>query len=135
MTSLLSTIAVGFISALLGGLVQTIYSRLHDREKFVREGRKEVYSQYLNAMAAYPLTIDGSQERTEVRRRLIDAKARICLYGGKRVIEALDRFARDECTVADVLAEMRHDVGFAVDAALARKIQLIVRGNETRHQK
>jgi hypothetical protein len=135
MDSALQVAVIGLIGALVGGVLQAVFARRHEAAKFQREAKKEIYTDFLSAISAMGTAVPNTTAHDEARTRLVEAKARIALYGSPAVIDNLATFSSypdlshepAKAAFAETIKEMRLDVGEPFDyrfATLVRKILL-----------
>ena len=90
MTEILSLL----VGLLLGAILQHWFDILGDKKKRIQELRAKAYSDFLSAVAR--VAVAQANENEEAIRLgtsdMIDAKARICVYGEASVAKALADF-------------------------------------------
>ena len=82
------SIVVAFVGIALGATLQFIFSRASESKKSLEELRSQAYLDYLQSIA------DAATARTNellisANSKAVYAKARICIVGSRKVIEAL----------------------------------------------
>jgi hypothetical protein len=83
------------IGILIGASLQYFLSKSSDRRKQLEILKNQAYVDYLRSVAQIALLgRSNSNKRDELLAALADAKARICVYGSAKVIEALASFER-----------------------------------------
>jgi hypothetical protein len=79
---------VGFMSAVIGGLMQAWTARLFEREKFGRQARYDAYAAYFKAVGELSFA-DSAVERNGALAKIAEARGCITLYGSPAVISAM----------------------------------------------
>ena len=82
------------LGVLVGAGLQYFFSRSTELKRHERSLRVDAYSNYLRSVGeAETLQVDPQPaRRSEVLARAIAAKARVCVHGSVRVVEALSKF-------------------------------------------
>ncbi|MDZ4201977.1 MAG: hypothetical protein U1C96_07540 [Gallionella sp.] len=116
------TAILSFLGVVIGALLQYFFTRHIEVQRHRRDLRSKSYMDYLKCVseqAQFRLKED-TKERQELFARTGDAKARICLYGSKKVIEAFSRFeelgagmitSEQRQSFTDMVSIMRTDSG------------------------
>jgi len=83
-----------FLGIVIGASLQYYFTRHIENQRHIRDLRSKAYTDYIKCVAelAQIHPKDNSQEKKELFARTGDAKARICLYGSRKVIEAFSAF-------------------------------------------
>jgi hypothetical protein len=90
MTALLPVVGI-----VIGAALHYWFAKTHEREKQTHTLRDQAYADYLQVIARMAVVQQAGRERDEeLQWRVIDAKARIAIYGSTRVGEALASFER-----------------------------------------
>lgn len=85
------------LGVLVGAFLTYALSRKKDREGQFSELRHEVYADYLKAVAAM-----ATDRTPDSLKSLIDAKARLAIYGSNAVVEKLAAFEVAGASLVDV---------------------------------
>lgn len=84
---------VSIAGIILGAALQYIFTRVLEDRRHRRDLRTQAYADYLRAVSdSQHLSLESSE--AEIFARLTDAKARICLYGSRHVLELIAEFER-----------------------------------------
>ncbi|WP_248465383.1 hypothetical protein [Pectobacterium versatile] len=117
-----------FAGVVIGAFLQYVFTRQIEYKRALRDMKTKSYMDYLKGVCeqAQALNIPdkkiADERRSEAFIKVADAKARICLYGSKRVIEAFAEFERLGASMAtkpqrdafiSMTVEMRKDAGLA----------------------
>ncbi len=90
------------VSLLVGAGLQYIFSRLMERRKQLSSLRSQAYVDFLKGCAQVGVLSEAGQERRrECLATIIDAKARIAVYGSFAVLGALAEFERRGSNLSD----------------------------------
>jgi len=127
------------VGIFVGASLQYFFTRYLEAQRYQRDLRTQAYLDYVKSVSGLAHLNDpqGSQER-DLLAIAADAKARICLYGSGKVVEAFASFeelgaavistSQCESFVAMVMA-MRRDSGNASRARI-EDVRLLLLGNE-----
>jgi hypothetical protein len=109
--------AFSFALALLPAVVAALAAWLTSTRQARRVTRREEYSAFISAISGMVSFEQGTPERKNYDRLSIEAKARIILHCGERVLEALAAFQKSttleevNSNYCKLIEEMRLDVG------------------------
>ena len=92
----MSTAIFSLIGLVIGAILQFIFTRHLDSQKYQRELRTKAYTDYLKCVSEHANLAQQreSPEGRELSAKTADTKCRICLYGSSAVIEAFADFER-----------------------------------------
>jgi len=116
------TAIIGLLGALTGAVLQYFFTRHLENQKHYRDLRTQAYTDYLKGVCEQAQLVGQpiSKENREVLAKTADAKARICLYGSKKAVEAFAEFEKigasmktqeQRRTFSNMVAIMRTDSG------------------------
>ncbi len=135
------TAVFSFLGVVIGASLQYFFTRHIENQRHLRDLRSKAYMDYLKCVceqAQYRYK-SGSSEQKELFSRTGDAKARICLYGSKKVISAFSCFEElgasmgspeQRNSFVQMVLDMRNDSG-SEDGAKAKEIQNVILGIHT----
>ena len=118
---------LSFLGVIIGALLQYFFSRHIENQRHLRELRSKAYMDYLKCVCeqATLRPTPNSQEKKELFARTGDSKARICLYGSNKAINAFSNFEKLGATMntskqrqvfVNMVAIMRTDSGSELGA-------------------
>lgn len=89
----MNTTIISFVSLVVGAVLQFLFTRYLDDKKHQRDLRAKAYSDYMQCVSEFAILgrRRDSQEGRQLGARLADAKCRISLYGGRRLLLPLQR--------------------------------------------
>jgi hypothetical protein len=91
----LLTLLLPIMGIIIGASLQYFFSKSGERRKQLETLKTQAYVDYLRSAAQIGhLGRSDSNKRIEILAALADAKARICIYGSAKVIEALASFEK-----------------------------------------
>lgn len=110
----LDTVAGALIALLTFGV-----GHYFGRHREVRSFKRIEYGLFLSSISGLARTHAASPEREKYDRQNVEAKSKIMLYGGSRVIDALEEYSRMSLddqhglnnAYCDLIEAMRADVG------------------------
>ena len=99
--SVLVTAALPVVGIIIGAALQYWFTRSQERQKQTEVLRAQAYADYLRTVAQFGAAVRAGREKPEeLIWRIIEAKARIAIYGTTRVGEALARFQRGGAVIS-----------------------------------
>lgn len=133
------TTLLPFLGVVIGALLQYFFTRHIENQRHLRDLRSKSYMDYLKCVCeqAQFRFKNGTHEQKELFSRTGDAKARICLYGSKKVITAFSIFEELGASMASpeqrasfvrMVLIMRNDSGSEIGANV-NEIQNVILGN------
>jgi len=97
----LVTASLPVVGIILGAALQHWFTRSQERRKQTEVLRDQAYADYLRTVAQLGAAWRAGREKPEeLIWKVIDAKARIAIYGTTRVGQALARFQRAGATIS-----------------------------------
>jgi hypothetical protein len=96
----MATALLSLFGVALGAGLQFASSRVAERAKHGEELQAQAYADYLRAVAAAG-HLRSDEDLRDARRAAADAKARIAVYGGVPVVQALARFEQAGAVLSD----------------------------------
>lgn len=107
---------VSFLGVIVGASLQYFFTKYLENQRHIRTLKTQAYTDYLKYLADSSYADDSSKKETLAR--ITDSKARICLYGSKKVLTKLSNFHRlgarfdsveQKQSFVEVVREMRID--------------------------
>lgn len=97
------TALLSFFGIVIGASLQYLFTRHADNRRHSRELRSKAYMDYLKCVCeqAQLRPKENSPEKKELFAHTGDAKARICLYGSNRAIQAFSTFEKLGATMSN----------------------------------
>ncbi len=85
-----------FLGIIIGATLQYLFTRFLDERKHRQNLRTQAYTDFLRGVseAAHLMIQPQAQRERELKARITDSKARICIYGSSHVIARLAEFER-----------------------------------------
>jgi len=129
---------ISFIGVVIGASLQYYFTRHIENQRHLRDLRSKAYMDYLKCVTdlAQFRPKENSKEKIELNAKTGDAKARICLYGSNKAIQAFSTFEKLGATMnteeqrkafTNMIAIMRTDSG-SEQGANSQDIQNILLG-------
>jgi len=130
----LLTAIVALAAAIMGGLVQAWWNRSFERQKFVRDQKRELYSSFLSALAKLSIYIEGSVDHLAAKALMAEVRCRIGLYGSPAVIRAVAAIfdfsdlttIEGQAVMAKAVAAMREDSGASLADVTSDQLSSLV---------
>jgi len=134
MSDTLIAALIGIPLALASYWVQASLARKAETAKFERDNKREVYNLFLTALVGMGTTKVGTADNSQFSRQLLDARARIILYGSSEVVESLSQFwvhpvlDNDHAyeSLTQVVGMMRRDNGAAISENFGEHVKTIL---------
>jgi hypothetical protein len=125
---------IGFGGAILGGLIQSIFSYQQAHARFVRDSRQRDYNLFVEAIAGMSQAVANSKERQQFVAKAIEAKGKIILNSSSTVLEAMVAYSKHSALASEksysdfakLLAAMRADIGGEVADSLEAQVRAIL---------
>ena len=129
---------ISFVGVVIGASLQYYFTRHIENQRHLRDLRSKAYMDYLKCVTdlAQFQPKANSKEKIDLNARTGDAKARICLYGSNKAIQAFSTFEKLGATMntneqrkafTNMISIMRIDSG-SEDGAKPKDIQNILLG-------
>ena len=85
---------LSFFGLIVGATLQYFFTRHIENQRHIRDLRSKAYMDFMKTVCelANMRPKEGSRERNELAQRTADAKARICLYGSPKTIQAYSKW-------------------------------------------
>jgi len=130
------TIAIiSFFGVVIGASLQYLFTRYLENQRHYRSLRTQAYTDYLKG--ASERAHFGIKPQSQVKQKIADAKARICLYGSTAAIQALALFEKLGATMnsdqernafTSMVLIMRNDSG-SQSGARIEDLKIVLLGN------
>jgi hypothetical protein len=135
----MTTAILTLLGAVVGAALQYFFTRHLEDQKHYRGLRTQAYTDYLKSVCeqAQLIVQPQSKESREIFAKTADAKARICLYGSVRAVEAFAEFERLGATMrtkehrrafSKMVEIMRSDSGSAQGVPI-ENLELVLMGH------
>ncbi len=124
----------GIPLALMSYWLQAFFARRAELAKFERDNKREVYNHFVTTLVGMGMTRPGTPENLQYSKALLEARARIILYGSSEVVEKLADFWTNPVLDNDesynrltaAVEMMRCDIGAAVSADFEKQVKAIL---------
>jgi hypothetical protein len=127
---------VGFLGVILGGIVQSVFTRWIAVENFRRDIKRQLYGSFVDIVwQTNTVNFQGrSAEQEAVHREFLQLATKITLYGSPKVVKLLAPIMHN-ASIADsdgqnrmsnLIGAMRQDVGEKVNGDMGEDIRTIL---------
>ncbi len=121
---------VALLAALVGGLIQAWASRAFEKSKFLRDNKRQLYGEILEAVMLQTPDFKDSDSGKNARQKILGLNSQIALFGSYAVIQAMAKVfsakpelnAESKKQLAELLMAMRADMKWNVFQALRHPI-------------
>jgi hypothetical protein len=121
---------VALLAALIGGLIQAWASRAFEKSKFLRDNKRHLYGEILEAIMLQTTDFKDSDSGKAARQKILGLNSQIALFGSHAVIQSMAKVfsAKPELNdeskkqLADLLMAMRADMKWNVFQMLRHPI-------------
>jgi hypothetical protein len=127
---------VGFLGVIIGGVVQSVFSRWIAVENFRRDIKRQLYGSFVDVVwQANTVNFEGrSDEKDSVAREFVQLATKIALYGSPEVVGLLAPIMQNasvtdhdgQVRLSDLIAAMRRDVGQKISDDMGQDIRTIL---------
>lgn len=109
--------AIGFLSAVAGGMLQAWTSRRLETSRFQQNNRNQAYLSFCSGIGRLSFALDYNEDHLRALAAVAEARFLVALYGSQPVIEAMIRVVAHadvrspaaQREIATMIAAMRQD--------------------------